>query len=410
MQIKQFFLSFLFVFAALLSTSVNGQDGQQTVSEYEARQQAIALAEQAKVNVIERERALQETLVKRDFYKKDLKEKNRTGNVSKQDIKLIKLELGKVEQEVSLAAKKVKSANFWAKETQNMIGMTKKKRNKLLEKYGIKPNVVSNMTSSTEPKIKTRKLSKIEAAERELAAIKTRERFEDSQPKIETKVEGTITNPKLVTTEIDQSSQAEKETPNLLTDLPKKAARTNVDFVQYDPAQNTFLNPPDYKCKIEFTGIDRFSGKARTDLKPEPLFYYTDEQLRPYLKDKDYLTAEVYLSRLEGGYHFLTLVIKIASKNAQLEYGNVERGSLLSFRTLEGKTIKVQANKTAAGQYNLHDDSFTYRIQYVLTGGAKKMLEEELIDQVRLTWSRGYEEYEVFEVDLIQQQFACLKQ
>jgi len=72
-----------------------------TVTEYEARQQAIALAEQANLNLQERERALRESLAKRDFYRSNLQKKRAAGQ-SKQSIRLAKIELDKAENEAHL--------------------------------------------------------------------------------------------------------------------------------------------------------------------------------------------------------------------------------------------------------------------------------------------------------------------
>lgn len=411
MQIKHFFSFLSVLIVGLLVTPVQGQEENRTISEYEARQQAIDLAQQAEKNLRERERSWRELLAKRDFYQSNLGEKKRSGSTAKRDIKLLKIELDKVEKEVETAADKIKTAKFWAKETRKMITMSKKKRDKELLKYGIRPATATNMAAANRQYEDRSKLSKVEIAEREIAAIRTRERFAKSQPEPAVAAPKKITNPKNVTIEKSRSVAVTEEPwgTSLVTDLPKKMPHSNTDFAQYDAARNTFLNPPVYKCKVEFSGEDRFSGKTRTDLQPEALFYHTDEQLRPYLKNTDYLTADIYLSQLEGGYHFLTLVIRIASKNAQSEYGSIERASVLSFRTLTGKTIKLQANKTERGQYRFQDDSFVYRPQYVISGSAKKALEEQLIDQVRVTWSTGHEDYAVYAVDLIQRQFECLK-
>lgn len=433
MQFRQFFLISFSFLLLLTGQSLVAQDGERTVVEYEARQQAIQLAQQAEENLRERERAWREAAVKREFYKDDLNQKKTAGTISKQEIKILKLELGTAEKEATALLKRVKTAELWAKETRKMIAMSKKKRDKVLLRYGIQPIntegvVVVNKEDEEEEQYK-KKLSKIERAERELAAIQTRERLKAEQPTPPVIVEkGKVTNPKLVVTEREigmetvpieerqediplprtNKKNEQKKSSFLVTDLPTPTQPTP-KFAKYDPLQNTFLNPPIPECQVAFAGVDDFTGKNRKDLQPQILFYHTDERLKPYLKNEDYLTTQAYLSTLEGGFHFLTLIIQIASKNAQLEYGSIERGSVVSFKTLGGKTAKLQANKTDNGLYDTRTDSFIYRVQYIISGGAKKILESELIDQIRVTWSRGYEDYEIYEVDLLKRQFECLK-
>lgn len=428
MQFRQFFLILFSILFFAVGQPLKGQEGDRTVLEYEARQQAIQLAQQAEDNLRERERAWREASAKRSFYKEDLNKKKLAGTITKQEIKILKIELGQAEKEATSLYKRMKSAELWAKETRKMISMTKKKRDKVLIKYGIQPvnvdeeQVVDNQNDK--PEKYKKKLSKIEKAERELAAIQTQERIRKSQPVLPPPVvEGKITNPKLIVTEREitpsnpdkevspkEPRQTKNKKPSsfLITDLPPEP-ELPATLAKYDPLKNTFLNPPREDCQLSFAGIDEFSGKERKDLKPQVLFYYTDERLKPYLKNDDYLITQAYLSTLEGGYHFLTLIIQIASKNAQMEYGSIEKGSVLTFKTINGQTTKLQANKTDNGLYDPATDSFIYRVQYVISGGSKKVLESEMLDQVRLTWSRGYEDYEIYEVDLLQRQFECLK-
>ncbi|MBP9875180.1 MAG: hypothetical protein KBC60_14145, partial [Haliscomenobacter sp.] len=68
-----------------------------------------------------------------------------------------------------------------------------------------------------------------------------------------------------------------------------------------NPAPKTY----EKTCKYAFSGVDESTGRSRKDLEPQLLFTYTDERLRVFLKEKEYLRCEGFLSASEG-FRFLT--------------------------------------------------------------------------------------------------------
>ncbi|MEM9928311.1 MAG: hypothetical protein AAF840_00705, partial [Bacteroidota bacterium] len=84
--------------------------------------------------------------------------------------------------------------------------------------------------------------------------------------------------------------------------------------------EDVMRRPPRRACTVAFEGQDEELLQLRRDLTPEPLFSYTDERLRPYLQEREYLSCEAYLSSV-GGYRFLTLNFTFAYPNAREAYG-----------------------------------------------------------------------------------------
>lgn len=364
MQNKLFFLTFSCLLFCV--TVAHSQAQQSNWTTQEAQLQTTFIVNEAMRNTQKRERAWREAVSKQELYTNDLSQRLRQRDAPKEDIQRMKLTLARATTDTKIAEGNMKNAKLWEKETQKTVNMSHRQRVKWLRKYGFRP---MRPIANEAPYMSQTKQKSIEA--RTLYGRSTTEQDFTARP---------------------------------LSTEEKEAA-----YATYDPIKDTALNPPDYKCKLAFSGKDQFSNRQRLDLQPENLFFYTDERLSPYFQERDYLTASVYLSRLEGGYHFLTLIVNILSQNAPLEYGRVDQGSILSIKTLSKKTIKLQASKTATAQYDKQKNSFTYRLQYTISGSAKKILEDELVDRVRLTWSTGYEDYDIYEIDLLQRQFECLK-
>ncbi len=179
-------------------------------------------------------------------------------------------------------------------------------------------------------------------------------------------------------------------------------------FASFDPKDDVMMYPPKRKCQLTFDGVDDFSGKKRKEVAKELLFSYTADEMRPFLKDRDFITCYAYVSSLSGGYKFLSLVITIASENAQRDYGIIEKGSVINIKLMDDTNVKLFNNKTDVGILNELDNSVTYNAQYVVSSGAGKILRKNEIDKIRLIWSSGYEDYEVYDLDFFINQFRCL--
>jgi hypothetical protein len=50
----------------------------------------------------------------------------------------------------------------------------------------------------------------------------------------------------------------------------------------------------------------------------------------------------------------------------------------------------------------------TYRVHYAIAQDQMSFLSKSEVDKIRVFWSSGYEEYEVYQLDFFMKQLACL--
>lgn len=171
--------------------------------------------------------------------------------------------------------------------------------------------------------------------------------------------------------------------------------------------EDLLVRPPRQRCSYAFEGQDTESGAMRRDLEAELLFTYTDERLRPYLQDKEYLACEAYLSSV-GGYRFLTLDFTFAYPNAQEAYGFIDQNSVLTLKLLNGDIINLRAASLDRGQYDTVKQELTYSVYYPVDRSYIGLLKASELDLIRVFWSSGFEEYSIHQMDFFQRQFQCL--
>lgn len=171
--------------------------------------------------------------------------------------------------------------------------------------------------------------------------------------------------------------------------------------------EDLLLNPPRRSCSFAFEGQDMEAGSYRRDLDSELLFTYTDERLRPYLQDKEYLACKAYLSSV-GGYRYLTLDFTFAYPNAQEAYGFIDHNSVLTLKLLNGDFINLRAGQMDRGQYDTVKQELTYSVYYPIDRSYINLLKVSELDLIRVFWSSGFEEYPIHQMDFFQRQFQCL--
>lgn len=191
---------------------------------------------------------------------------------------------------------------------------------------------------------------------------------------------------------------------------------TNSEALEDDFYRNIFAldeangnqKTPVQNCQTAYEGKDETSGQLRRDLQQQLLFTYTDERLRPYLKNKEYLRCDGFLTAM-GGFRFLSLQFTFAYPNAREAYGFIEKGSVLIIKLLDGSFVSLPSMRMDKGSYDTEKEMLTYNVYYPLDRSQINLLRRGEIDSIIMFWSSGYEEYPVYNVNFFANQFSCLE-
>ncbi len=207
------------------------------------------------------------------------------------------------------------------------------------------------------------------------------------------------------------SVESKQQTPDNAANVKVEPMRAKPVFTA-NPGEKWFSTStekvPEYKCEFTFHGIDEFTNTPKKELREELFFSFTDARLKPYLKDRDYISCKGYLSSIAGGFRYLTLIYTIASKNANREYGYIKNGSLLNLKLLDGATVSLFTQTENQGLLDPKTGDTVYKVRYPIDYQKEKILARSGIDKVRVVWSSGYEDYEVFNIDFFANQLKCL--
>ena len=219
-----------------------------------------------------------------------------------------------------------------------------------------------------------------------------------------------VVDPKSKTIAKTTRQKSKKVSKKKKYNQPKQTTLTaeSKTFAKYDIDNDVMYHPPKPECGFLFDGMDEFLGKRRKDVNLGTFFSYTDDAMRRYLGNKDYMVCEGNLTQIEGGILLLNLHFSIATRDASRTFGGLNQGSLLTMKFIDGSKVKLVNTKDVTGQYDPLTERHTFVAQYLINAGQEKNLKKGEIDKVRVIWKTGFEDYEVYDVDFVKNQLKCL--
>jgi hypothetical protein len=346
----------------------------------------------------------------------DMRERNGKNILQKKEVeKLEKQAKSLRSQEKEVAKMRQESATFLSdvtdiikaseKNRANFITTYEKKNGKIPDVKNPDNQVVTSSQVTPEPN-NTDKIAQLEHA----ASTPTEDGFSiDNRPNVVTskadnsksKKDKKGKNKKDERTEINRNSS---ESINLESEESAAAK-----YAVYDSKLDVSINPPAPDCRIPFDGLDNFTGKRKKETAPIVLFRHTEDFMRPTLKEKDYITCEAWMSRVQGGFYFLNLTFTILTKEGQKSFGFLDRNTPIVFRFINGSNVILQNAKTDIGLFDTEKGISVYKAQIQMGSTEAKALGSAELDALRVTWSAGYEDYEIYDMDALMNLFKCLE-
>jgi len=195
--------------------------------------------------------------------------------------------------------------------------------------------------------------------------------------------------------------------PVLTNEVKPQAQTKTQDYVKYALKNDPRYNPPTQDCTFLYNGVDEFTQKKRMSLAPRLFFGHTNPELKPYLGDESLVTCTGSMTK-NGGYLILELVFVIRSQYANKEFGVLPAGSQLTMKMLNNEKVTLRNTTLSQGKFDPVEKVFTYAGKYTISNKQAKVLEKGLVDQVRIMWGTGFDDYSIYEVDFFQQQLGCL--
>jgi hypothetical protein len=208
----------------------------------------------------------------------------------------------------------------------------------------------------------------------------------------------------------DTTTQEGKRLSSLKKKLkPKEKQPEKPKPYQYNPQKDVMITPPVRPCAYALERRDEFTGAIYRETQKAELFRFTNNVKKKVLPEgQAHIICKAALAT-DGGNGKLLLEFTIQDASARRTFGGLAPRSLLSLRFLDGELITVFNEANIEGQFNGETGVAVFQAVYPISGALQRKLEKNELDQVRVAWSTGYEDYNVQHIGLFQQLTNCIK-
>jgi hypothetical protein len=149
------------------------------------------------------------------------------------------------------------------------------------------------------------------------------------------------------------------------------------------------------------------SGAERIATEVREWFVYTPPLLAHKYPDNGFLQCRASIL-FDGKQYYIQLQIKMNSTKASKEYGWIDKGSPLLLLTMRGNTVELEATEESIGQVDSGSNATRYSVVYSLSPSNLNILKSEGINKLRIVWSSGYEDYDIYKVNFLKNQIRCI--
>ena len=186
----------------------------------------------------------------------------------------------------------------------------------------------------------------------------------------------------------------------------KPPAISTSDQTWAESIERNYVRKP-FNCAVQSDKVDDLTQKRRIVLEPGQLFTFTDEDLRPYFRDEELVRCTAFMSKVSS-LKYLTIEFKIASSNAQRNFGMLDEGGLIRLKFLDGSFLNLYNMQRDRGHIDSYTGHTVFTGNFVIGKDIERSLLKSEIDKMRVVWSTGYEDYEIYELDFFMNQISCL--
>ncbi|MFK7950072.1 MAG: hypothetical protein AB8G11_20950 [Saprospiraceae bacterium] len=224
-----------------------------------------------------------------------------------------------------------------------------------------------------------------------------------------TKVDSKKSTKKSSKTTTSSTKKASNKKPKSVTTKPVKQKKQKAMVYSVPKRERKVKAPviPEQLCEYSMKERDEFTNKLRVATKPQSFFEYTQEDLKKFMREDDYLICTGNLSRV-AGLTIFNVKFEIESVMAQQEYGIIEEGTQMMVKLLNEETVILTCQESDKGTVDESDGLTVYRTYFGIDKTDEKMLKKSEVVKVRMLWSTGFEDYDINELDFFINQLKCL--
>ena len=194
--------------------------------------------------------------------------------------------------------------------------------------------------------------------------------------------------------------------------LPEPEEIVFVDDADTKKQAPPVVQPPvevvNLNCKFAVNEQDAFTGTVKKLTKAEYLLSYSPPGFKESNGGTDKISIGGYLGSMDNARIFY-FNMQIKSTDAYKQYGDIEYRGKLLLKLANGNLVELRAGKEAQANINIASEITSYSTYYLLNEKNFKNLQKSPITNIRVVWSKGYDDFEVTNQSFFVENLACIQ-
>lgn len=150
-------------------------------------------------------------------------------------------------------------------------------------------------------------------------------------------------------------------------------------------------------------------GKQLYSFPSRPLFVHTSADFNQWSEGKYLLEAMASVYAVDND-QFLVLDLKFNAINAKKTYGSLDQGARFRLYLANGESVYFENIEKDKGSISRQDQTSRYQAVLPLDKAGLRLLAKHYLLKIGIQWEKGYQEYEIQGLDLVQNQLNCLNE
>ncbi|TVR81783.1 MAG: hypothetical protein EA409_06475 [Saprospirales bacterium] len=168
-----------------------------------------------------------------------------------------------------------------------------------------------------------------------------------------------------------------------------------------------YRNPPPRICNVENYSDYGVSEPLHLETHPEPLFFFLPEEMRLTLRGRPIISCNIS-ARRKGPGLFLTFHFTLHIPSARRSFTGLPENTPIRIRLMNGEIVNLHNLRMDNGTYDERTNTVSFTAITPLSKSNEMRFRETEVDQIRVVWATGFEDYEVYDINLIRDHLKCL--
>ncbi|TVQ50674.1 MAG: hypothetical protein EA362_01785 [Saprospirales bacterium] len=173
--------------------------------------------------------------------------------------------------------------------------------------------------------------------------------------------------------------------------------------------RDVIKNPPSRICRLVQTKSNIFDSSFLLRTESEHLTFHLPAEMRVHRRGRPMLSIDSHFEVREGG-KFMVLDIILQIPSARRSMGGIRKNRPIRIEMLNGEIVNLQIINEDTGTFFQDLNEVHFRAVAPLSRKDYQILAENEIDRLRIQWDSGYQDYEVFDIKVLQHQINCINQ